>query len=440
MSRPLAAAPRRSLVALLLALALGAVLGLALAPAPTPTLALPAAQAPPVLAAWVTFGPDTALVVRAITAQATCPDLTLDAAVRPMTLRAEPAPPAFPARVCEAVVPLPVPASAVVAGQPLPLPRAAPRRILVLGDTGCRLKDGDPIQDCNDPRAWPFAEIARSAAAWQPDLVIHVGDYHYRESPCPPKYDGCAGSPWGDNWAAWHADLFGPAAPLLRAAPWVFVRGNHELCSRAGEGWFRFLDPHPLPATCTDYGEPYAMPLGDLQLLVLDTAAADDQTARPEQVAVYAAQYAAVRALATPRAWLVQHKPLWAIGQSWDDPGPSGLFRGNPTLQAASDNSLPPAIEMVLAGHIHNWSALSFADGRAPQLVIGNGGTDLDAPLSVPLAGLDIAGTTVAIGSAWHDYGYMTLERTDARWQATLRAVDGTPVLDCTIRDHQAVC
>jgi hypothetical protein len=439
-SRLLARMPKSLVGVLLAVLALAVVLGLAVASAPMPTLAVPADQAPSVLAAWVALGPDGALLARAVTAQATCPDLTLGSSARPMALRAASSPPAFPVRVCEAAIPLPATGGAAIAGQPLPILGELPRRILVLGDTGCRLKEGDPIQDCNDPRAWPFAEIARSAAAWQPDLVIHVGDFHYRESSCPPKYDGCAGSPWGDNWAAWHADLFGPAAPLLRAAPWVFVRGNHELCSRAGEGWFRFLDPGPLPATCTDYGEPYAVPLGELQLLVLDTAAADDRTARPDEVATYAAQYAAVRALATSPAWLLQHKPLWAIGQSWDDPGPSGIFRSNPMLQAASDNALPPAIEMVLAGHIHNWTAFSFADRRAPQFVIGNGGTGLDAELSVPLTGLDIAGTTVASGSAWHDYGYMTLERTNAGWQATLSAADGAPVLQCTVRDHQAVC
>ena len=56
---------------------------------------------------------------------------------------------------------------------------------------------------------------------------------------------GCAGSPYGDNWAVWQKDFFDPAAPLLAAAPWVLVRGNHELCSRGGHGWFRLLDPHP---------------------------------------------------------------------------------------------------------------------------------------------------------------------------------------------------
>lgn len=41
--------------------------------------------------------------------------------------------------------------------------------IVVIGDTGCRLKD-DFVQDCNDPVKWPFAQVARLAAARHPDL------------------------------------------------------------------------------------------------------------------------------------------------------------------------------------------------------------------------------------------------------------------------------
>ncbi len=83
--------------------------------------------------------------------------------------------------------------------------------------------------------------------------MIHVGDYVYRETPCPEGNTTCAGSPWGYGWDVWNADFFEPAAPLLANAPWLVVRGNHENCARAGEGWLRFLDPLPMetdvPAT-----------------------------------------------------------------------------------------------------------------------------------------------------------------------------------------------
>ena len=103
---------------------------------------------------------------------------------------------------------------------PLPLPVSDPQRIVVFGDTGCRIK-GKSLQDCSDPAKWPFARIAAEAARLKPDLVIHVGDYLYRESACPPDFAGCTGTPFGDNWPTWDADFFAPAKPLLVVAPWV---------------------------------------------------------------------------------------------------------------------------------------------------------------------------------------------------------------------------
>src|SRR4029077_15152285 len=39
-------------------------------------------------------------------------------------------------------------------------------------------------------------------------------------------------------------DFFKPAEPLLLAAPWVMVRGNHENCfGKNGDGWFFLLQP-----------------------------------------------------------------------------------------------------------------------------------------------------------------------------------------------------
>ena len=72
----------------------------------------------------------------------------------------------------------------------LAAPAADPHRILVLGDTGCRIK-GSFLQACNDPVAWPFAGLAKAAADLKPDLVIHLGDYLYRESACPQGNAGC---------------------------------------------------------------------------------------------------------------------------------------------------------------------------------------------------------------------------------------------------------
>jgi len=167
---------------------------------------------------------------RIVTTAAACPMLHTDKGETAMAVRAA-ASENFPL-ICAATIPAGA-SRASIAGTVLPLPVAAPQRILVLGDTGCRIK-GSALQACNDPAKWPFPQLAAAAAALKPDLVVHVGDYLYRESPCPAGANGCAGSPWGDNWITWQADFYTPAAPLLAAAPIVLARGNHQTARPLG--------------------------------------------------------------------------------------------------------------------------------------------------------------------------------------------------------------
>ena len=189
---------------------------------------------------WVQYVPG-GVEARATTDKAECPAAAIDGVPVAMSTRSAPGP-NYPVRVCAA----PVPAGArvmTVAGVPLPLPVAHPNRILVIGDTGCRLK-GKQIQACNDATLWPFRVGSDIATTMKPDLVLHVGDFHYRESACPEGNAGCAGTPFGDTWDVWRADFFAPAELLLNAAPWIFVRGNHEECDRGGKGWARTLDSY----------------------------------------------------------------------------------------------------------------------------------------------------------------------------------------------------
>jgi predicted phosphodiesterase len=298
---------------------------------------------------------------------------------------------------------------------------ATVRRIAVIGDTGCRLA-GRAVQNCRDPAAWPFPAIAKAAAARRPDLVIHAGDYVYRELPCPPGADGCSGSPHGDTWDSWNADFFTPANPALAAAPWVFVRGNHEDCSRAWEGWFRFLDAGPFSADCPSYTDPVIVSTGTVQLIVMDDSAANDtQVDLGSATDRYAPQFDMVRKAAVPNAWLLMHRPLWAIGIISASP-PDTV--SNLTMQSASQNNLPSAVSLVLSGHGHLFEALNFTPERAPQMVIGNGGASL-YPLPSLIPGAGIGGGALANGTAFSSYGFTTFEQAAGGWIATPRDVNG---------------
>ncbi len=372
---------------------------------------------------WTALGPGGQAIVRVVSTATACPALQVNAERFPLRVRAYPARPDFPVLICEAALP-PDAVSVTMDGRQLPLLARAPEKIVVLGDTGCRMKN-TLVQACNDPNAWPFARIARSAAAWRPDLVLHVGDYFYRDSPCPTGNTACAGNPWGDTWAAAQADFFAPAEPLLQTAPWIFVRGNHEECQRTGNAWFRLLDPRPLPQECTDQTEPYTVPIGERSLFVLDTTTAHDLRATPETVAYFATQLAA---LAENRpVWLLSHKPFWAFGTREQAQGRDMLFRANPTLQAAVQQGLPDDIELVLSGHLHTTELLAFVQGEPHQFVVGNGGALLDPPLTTELVGLDIADRTVSQAETLAGFGYVTLEREKEGWTITPRDVAGLP-------------
>ena len=434
--------------------------------------------APHILGAYTVMAPQGGSIARVLTDDSHCPAILLDGHAQAMAERAGPrAIPArasafdqttipaasFPLRVCETAVGRGV-RHAVVGGTALPLPRAIIRRIVVIGDTGCRLKNGahPAWQACNDTRAaWPFARIASAAAARHPDLVLHVGDYHYRESPCPEGNKGCAGSPSGYGWDAWDADFFTPAAPLLMAAPWAVVRGNHEECARAGAGWWLMLDPHPLlaGADCADPAQyfsgnhtvPYAVELGGkARIIIADLAAIGEKPlTAPEKLARYRGDAEIITNLvrAGDTNLVADHYPFGAI--TIDEGGVAQV--GYPSIaqsfgaQAVGSKGLAgpatvprlPWVAAVLSGHIHllQYAALP---GHPPQIITGMSGTQEDEPPapadsttashgpSLLPAGLSPRDLVTRYGH----FGYAVLDRLPrGAWGLTAYDLDGTLLL-----------
>jgi len=405
--------------------------------------ALPQAQAR-ILSQWVQLGPDGSASVRAITEDA-CPTVSFDGRGVPMSVRAEPDRSfgnvklaQFPVRSCEAMVP-PNAVAAMLDGKPLPLPRGNPQRILVFGDSGCRLKTGDPTQDCNDLNAWPFPKLAALAAAARPDLVIHVGDYHYREDACPAGHAGCAGSPFGYGWDAWNADFFQPAAPLFAAAPWVMVRGNHEDCIRAGEGWFRFLDRLPMEQTCRDFTGTFVARMGEFGIVVVDGAAADDPKGdMSNMAATLRSQFIEIIAKIPAEAWLTTHRPLNAMLGT--ETGTPRNFVSNKVLQLALGADMPAGVRMHVSGHIHFFQAVDFGGTRPPQLVVGTGGDNLAARPPMSVIGADINGARVVDSVTYSGFGYMVWDRAGSAWSGTLFDVNGRPINRCRLVNRTLGC
>lgn len=410
---------------------------------------------------WLQIAPGGHVLARTVTS-AGCPTIKVDGKSSTMSARAaasSSAPPPGQRLVCETDV---TGASKVsIAGTALKMPPKKAKRIVVLGDTGCRIKvagqvdstadmDHDDsttaagkakVQDCNTD--WPFKTVADSAAASQPDLVIHVGDYIYRESPCPSgDKKECGGSPSGDNWSTWNADFFTPAKKLLAAAPWVFVRGNHEICKRVGKGWNYYLanDAYTANDQCVDMAPAYTVSAGDFEAWIYDSSSSADADPTPAQVAEFTALFKQAAAAGLSHAWMVTHRPIWAVkagGKGERDK----LQTLNATLQQAWVNSPVSGVDLSVSGHTHLFELLSFQQSLPPQVVIGNGGTELAHKIKAQLPGQVIGNATVTKGDSWDDFGYALFEPIKGGgWTLHLHDSKGKKKLDCTIAAGTTGC
>jgi Calcineurin-like phosphoesterase len=437
-------------------------------------------SAPPIGPAeyhYVVLGPDGIAVARVITVNAQCPSIDIDGAPRAMTVRMAPAtipvrpsradlpaPKAsiFPVLTCELTLP-PGTMRAEIGGIALPMPKANPRRIVVLGDTGCLVNSSYQVfQSCDDAALWPFPSVANAAAAMAPDLVIHVGDYHYRESACGAGNVGCLGSPWGYGWDAWQADFFQPARSLHAAAPWIVVRGNHESCNRAGQGWWRFLDTRPVAprqdcnAAADDdignYSDAYVVPLGsgsDTQFIVFDSSNVGVTPLNPSDLMYrnYKSEmeYAFGRTAQTPRVFFMSHHPV--LGFAANPGKPETPYPGNAGLQSVMSALYPSAlvpanVMAMLSGHNHVFEFTSFSTNHPPQFITGNGGDWLDQPFPVPFPPNQqpAPGAVVADLVAASRFGFMTMDRADPGWLIRAWDVHGALMSTCALADRQASC
>src|SRR5262249_30923275 len=289
------------------------------------------------------------------------------------------------------------------------------------------------------------------AAHTRPDLVIHVGDYLYREKPCSKHVSDCPNVRTGYGWKVWEADFFKPSAPLLAAAPWIMVRGNHETCRRAGEGWFRFLDAARPGTRCPQTSDFFVVSHGNLGFVVMDSAAVPDairgeaeddddekeatNSKSEELKGTLRHQFNKIAGSIPPNTWLLTHVPFNSVrvGKKRSD-----TKLGN-TLQRDAVGVLPAGIKIIISGHIHMFEALNFADSSPPQLVVGTGSTRLSKRPEEPS---EIDGVAVKATVLKH-FGYMVWDRDDrdrTTWNGVLLSEDGAAIAKCHLAERSLRC
>jgi hypothetical protein len=229
---------------------------------------------------------------------------------------------------------------------------------------------------------------------------------------------------------------------LLKAAPWIFARGNHEDCNRGGKGWFRLLDADDKARTCPAQSDTFLVDIGGLKLGVVDSADPDDVKLQPDQVDAFGKNLAPLEAAKTP-VWLVTHRPIWEIfrtgPQVFTDTG------GNVNERQAVKARAPGKTELIVAGHLHTFYSLDFGAGRPAQLVVGTGGDllDSDKAQAVVQGTIPVDGAQAGI-FGMDRFGYFVFDRVGGGsaddWQGAFHDLTDAVIATCALRAGRLTC
>ncbi|MGL9732924.1 MAG: metallophosphoesterase [Wolbachia sp.] len=247
-------------------------------------------------------------------------------------------------------------------------------KIAFIGDTGCRI-NALFQQECNSINSWPFKKNLDSIASHKPDLIIHVGDYHYRKTKC--RNEQKCGNIYGYNKEAWYADLFEPAKDILLQSSFLFVRGNHESCNRAYKGWFRYLDPYPFSfEKCENFIPSWSLDIGPMKFFIFDSSSGEDIFTTHSTIDAFRKQFNKLtQDNSNKPTWFLTHRPLW---RSLKKEFLTLKSHGNLTQIEAFGDKFPSNVTTIVSGHIHIAQILLMSN-VPDQIIIGNGGVLLHA-------------------------------------------------------------
>ncbi|MGN7661337.1 MAG: metallophosphoesterase family protein [Anaplasma sp.] len=366
-----------------------------------------------ILFSWSQAAADNKLSVRAVVSpDEGCPILRVNSRNMKMGLRAPPESGRFEDKVCESLLPISTTARKIEVGdRRLPDIATSDRRdsvkVAVTGDTGCRISRLSR-QDCKSPEKWPVRKVLEKIAGQNADLVVHVGDYLYREAECLDEKK-CDKHVYGDNSLTWAADWLSPLQSVSKKVAFIFVRGNHEDCERAYRGWFRYLDGHPLSKrryeNCERMSDSWVFDLkqwfgSNVGFQVYDSSSSGEVFYREQDVRDLRRKFLEGsmhdRGL---QMFLLTHRPLWASYRKY------GMeYYGNLPQVRAIGEVLPAEFVAVISGHIHLGQILSVrrrksgegapgslqghgaaTKSHVTQIISGNGGTLLEEATNLQL-------------------------------------------------------
>jgi hypothetical protein len=176
------------------------------------------------------------------------------------------------------------------------------------------------------------------------------------------------------------------------------------------------------------------IPIGGLNLYVLDSADAEDRSAPTAAVAEFGAQLDRLAPLlAKSPGWIVTHRPIWGLAPvlRFGPIGPLDVSI-NATEQTAVRGRDLGSVQMILSGHIHHFASFDFGPTHPAQLIVGTGG-DIDG--------------AAANWLSFDRFGYLVLDRHDTAapgdppdWSGTFYDADDRPVVNCRLHERALRC
>jgi hypothetical protein len=110
-----------------------------------------------------------------------------------------------------------------------------------------------------------------------------------------------------------------------------------------------------------------------------------------------------------------------------------------PPLDAAWEKASPKGIDLILSGHTHLFEIVGFDSGLPPQIVAGDGGTDLAEAIPKSVNGMQIHGLAISASETKHAFGYTMFNRLATGWKVELKSSAGLTLVTCRLEGQRVI-
>ncbi len=215
------------------------------------------------------------------------------------------------------------------------------------------------------------------------------------------------------QWFFFKEEFFKPAEVLLDLAPMIYIRGNHESCTKMGIAWQLFFSPQKYQNECVEKSPAYKINFSNLNFLIMDTAKiAIGQNYSKEKLDQLKQEFMEAKKQLNGPDWLLTHRPIIGVNKL-NEQEIFPRFLNFFMLSEAFGNDLTISFPLAISGHLHTSAYLQRDKDKFNQFIVGNSGATL---LKANNKIYNYKGSTKH-GIVGIDYGYMIFEKYDNYWK-----------------------